>query len=324
MKEKILFCNITGMKNYRGITKDDKPSGWGGYWVAESGFGHEIFNFEPREGIVYGYVKPGRGEHINILRLGAGENDEKIEGVIVIWVSTNSKLGAVIVGWYKNATIYKDWQKSPSNAKRIDKNGEEIMHNIKTSEKDALLLDEDQRTFEVPRGKQGFGQANVWYAGDNPEYVKKVLDYINFGRREDINNLSAEKAKGILQVDSEKRKRIENSAVDFVIKNYEKNGFIINSVEQDKVGYDLEASKGNLTLRIEVKGREGEEIIADLTPNEYRAMKEYYKDYRICIVTNALKKPDLTVFSFEQDIWTDESGNKLIIEETTGARLSKN
>jgi len=323
MGEKVLFCNITGMKNYRGITPYDKPSGWGGYWVGKEGFGHEIYNFKPRNGFVYGYVKPGKGEKIDIFRLGANEKDEKVEGVTVVWVSTHTELGAIIVGWYKNAIVYRNFQEPPKSS-RLSYKGDEIWYNIKTSEKNRLLLDEDKRTFKVPRGKHGFGQANIWYGDNNPIYVKNALRYINSGIRKDIKKESKNKILGFYQTDIKKRLKIEARAIEFVTKEYENNGFNVTSIEKENLGYDLKAKKRKLSLKLEVKGREGKEIMAELTPNEYKAMKEYIYSYRVCIVTNCLTLPKLTTFSYENGKWTDDNGNKLTIEKVTGARLSLN
>ena len=65
---------------------------------------------------------------------------------------------------------------------------------------------------------------------------------------------------------------------------------MVNSFEKDNVGWDLEAVKNKEKLLIEVKGLSGNEVVSELTPNEYAQMKNNIVNYRICLVTNALDK----------------------------------
>ncbi len=114
------------------------------------------------------------------------------------------------------------------------------------------------------------------------------------------------------------------AAYDAVIRRYEDPGFAITKVWKDKPGWDLEATRGAVRLRIEVKGTEGRQIRAELTPNEYTASSAH-ETFRICIVAQALaKKPVVHTFKKNFDgTWFDESGSiRLRFEEKTGARLS--
>src|SRR5260370_30837201 len=79
---RMVFLRIGWMDRYQGISCGDAISG-GGAYVAEHGYGHEIFNFKPFQGNVYGYVQPpGAGPNapgqtkINIDRIGAGADDD--------------------------------------------------------------------------------------------------------------------------------------------------------------------------------------------------------------------------------------------------------
>jgi len=101
----MLFCRIGWMSRYRGLARNETIVG-GGVFVKEHGYGHEMFNFEPFRGSVYGYVQPPH-DNINISRLGASSKDESIIGVLVIWVAQG-----VIVGWYQDATVYRYHQES--------------------------------------------------------------------------------------------------------------------------------------------------------------------------------------------------------------------
>ncbi|MDG0800842.1 HNH endonuclease [Pectobacterium polaris] len=171
----ILFCNIGWMKKYDGIDGDSIERG-GSY--NKTATGHEVCNFTNSDGYVYGYVQP-TGQ-IKIERLGANKRDEKIDGVTVIWLAGPDSGGTAVVGWYKNATIFREPQDliSPSSAHR--ENGITTFR-IKALWKDAVLLPCDNRSLMIPRAvKGGIGQSNVWYA-DSPEsdeYVTKVKKLI--------------------------------------------------------------------------------------------------------------------------------------------------
>lgn len=324
--EKILFLNVAWMKNYKGITQDDRPVG-GGSFVASHKFGHEIFNFKPYKGYCYGYAQP-RGDTIdikriemNIKRIGAGKEDEYVDNVFAVWVSQSH-----IIGWYKNATVFRKHQRAPAGSERFYKNTE-IGYFVKAKAENCTLLPIDERTFLIPRRKKGWmGQANVWYAGqpENSKFREQVLDFIKEGKnpRIDINKQSLK--GGAWQPDPLKRQKIEKIAIEKVIEYYKKAGYIVDSREKDNLGWDLEASFDDRTLKLEVKGLSGKEVSIDFTPREYEKMKELKEDYRICVVTDTLIKPLLRIFCFSPDSgkWEDDESNQLNIEEIISARMN--
>ena len=106
-----LFCNIGWMEHYKGKTSNDQISG-GGSYVAEEGRGHEVCNFAPYRNKVYGFVRP-TGEKIDINNLDAGSQDESISNITVIWTARRPEGGTVVVGWYKNATVYRHFVAIP-------------------------------------------------------------------------------------------------------------------------------------------------------------------------------------------------------------------
>lgn len=171
----ILFCNIGWMKKYDGIDGDSIERG-GAY--NKTATGHEVCNFTNSDGYVYGYVQP-TGQ-IKIEKLGANRKDEKIDGVTVVWLAGPDSGGTAVVGWYKNATIFREPQDliSPSSTHR--KNGITTFR-IKALWKDAFLLPSDNRSSMIPRAvKGGIGQSNVWYANtpESDEHVTKVKKLI--------------------------------------------------------------------------------------------------------------------------------------------------
>ncbi len=186
-----LFCNVGWMKYYQGQNDNDKIGG-GGSYVDREGHGFEVCNFAPYENQIYGYVQPPSGRlgeniksgtdeyfsrsKININRLGAKKNDVFIENVNVIWTATHSDRGRVIVGWYKNATVYREYQKfdqAPPGHKTNNIDG----YRIVAEKSNYKLLPIEQRNIQIPKGvKGGMGQSNIWYA-DKPE-SEKIRDKI--------------------------------------------------------------------------------------------------------------------------------------------------
>jgi hypothetical protein len=59
MSVPMIFLRIGWMNRYQGQTANDQITG-GGAFVKEHGYGHEIFNFQPFQGRVFGYVQPRR------------------------------------------------------------------------------------------------------------------------------------------------------------------------------------------------------------------------------------------------------------------------
>jgi hypothetical protein len=81
---------------------------------------------------------------------------------------------------------------------------------------------------------------------------------------------------------------------------------------------------------VEVKGLSGDILSAELTPNEYAAMKLAMSggfsegEYRLAIVRNALTAPELFLFAYAGGSqWKCELTSKFIsVNERVAARLS--
>jgi hypothetical protein len=318
------------MNLYQGQTVSDQITG-GGAFVEEHGYGHEIFNFQPFEGRVFGYVQPRRtayndqpGPGINLNRLGASSDDDSLSGVVAVWVARSPQGRSFIVGWYANATIYRRWQPPPPGANRRYE-GNEFGYYVTAASSDATLLPSDERIFQVPRGEGGIGQANVWYA-DSPDahrqFRSDVLSYLathQLSRQPPgSNGGSPRQANPLL------RQKIEQAAIVETTAYYTTLGYIVDSVEGDNIGWDLNAVhvSRRLSLKLEVKGLSGAENRIELTPNEYTKMKQHRDSYRVCVVTNSLTTPALAIFAYSQDShrWEDPRGRVLQIEDILAAR----
>lgn len=302
--DRILFCNIGWMERYHGQQKGTDEITGGGKYVHDHGRGDEICNFVPVRGKLFGWVQPA-GEQIALERIGDTPDDDKLSGVTVVWTAKRKGAGTVVVGWYRNATVFRKKQKQPSPSSLHRKN-KITQYRITAPAKDAVLLPVDERTCEIPRQKKGsMGQANVWYADStlSRTIVNKVIDLIG-GKRatKPVRSLHSQKQ------DQERKALVEKAAIRRCCDHFENLGYVVKSVEKDNVGWDLEAQLGKIKLRIEVKGLSGSNFAVELTPNEFKAFSEISETYRLAIVRDALVTPRLCIcrHSQENDEWLVE------------------
>lgn len=188
---KIIFCNVSYMKNYIGKTEYDMPEG-AGRWVKENNDAHEKWNFLNMDGNCYGFVQIN-GNNFSIERIeDADKTDDVVKDVLVVWCSPkNGK--TVIVGWYRNATVYRQYFDLPVTiATGIDRS-----YFCTAKADDCFLLPECERTFEIERAAhkgmgKGFGQSNIWYADSDygkEEIVPKIIEYISNYTGQRINKV---------------------------------------------------------------------------------------------------------------------------------------
>jgi len=323
----MIFLRVGWMDRYQGLGSGDTITG-GGSHVAEYGYGHEIFNFRPWDGRVYGYVQPPGAAHntesdrtVNITRLGASKEDPAVAGVLAIWVATRPGGGMVVVGWYRNATVYRNWQPPPIGSDR-NYAGSDFGYFVTAAAKDATLLPVDERLLSIPKGKGGMGQSNIWYADDGSqgEFLKAVETLVSTRRLPASTNGNGP----VRQTNPYLRQQVERVAVAETVAYYTGLGYQVDSVEKDNKGWDLDADHPRLgsSLKLEVKGLAGRDVCVDVTPNEYARMLEHRDAYRLCVVTSALHSPHLSIFSFSPDseTWRDQAGRVLEINEIIAAR----
>lgn len=174
----LLFCNVGWMRNYNGIDGDSIERG--GEYNRHS-VGHEVCNFSNTDGTLYGYVRP-TGQ-IKLERLGGSKKDVSISGVTVVWTAGPETGGTVVVGWYKEATVYRDAQTLQKPTAIQTRNGISS-YRISAPADKAVLLPVEQRELIIPRAtKGGIGQSNVWYAdsADSKKIVESVSRLIDNG-----------------------------------------------------------------------------------------------------------------------------------------------
>ena len=308
MEPMVLF-NIGWMRRYRGLTPTDRIVG-GGRYVEEHDTGGEIENFLPNHGRLQGYVRLPGGT-LNLRRLAAATDAEYQDGVTVLFSATRpeSGSGTVIIGWYRNARVWREPQ--PRHP---------FPYIAEAKQRDCTLLDEDDRVFPVPHrpGRAFHAGRTVRYLDlpDAQEFVRQVRAHIrNRGR-------TPARKRARTAVDALLRKNVETAAVRCVVDYYETKGYDCVSVEKDNVGWDFECTQNEVKYLVEVKGCSGGPDV-QLTPNEYDAMLRNCHQYRLAVVSNALVDPQLDIIRYiaSDDTWRADGDRLASIDEQVSARV---
>lgn len=178
-----LFAHISWMPRYLGDANEPIFSTHG--WVLENDDAHEKWNFKPVGRKLYGYL-PIRGKQnedapgeIGIQRLGAAKTAKFVDGITVVWFANDpdTPKQAYIVGWYRNARVFRASQTRRHREYRIS-----------CDISDATLLEPKIRKFNVPHIRSvigqrlgyGYGQSSLWYADENTSgFLAKVKNYID-------------------------------------------------------------------------------------------------------------------------------------------------
>lgn len=334
--ERMIFFNGGWMSSYDGIGTDEIVHG--GAYIDKHGFGGEVYNFRNSGGNNYGYVMTKSGT-LDLSRINFGQEfaGGVIENVICVFVATHPFGGRRIVGWYRNASVHSNYQVYTGNDREIKTSqadwgseSNQVGYFAFAQNGDVVLLTEDERLDPpvIPNGKGGFGQSNVWYADSNIgiEYRRKVTKFISEYGRKALKEAAAEQERHIQsRVDAAAKKKVEEAAIKRTREYFEDLGYVYKSVELENLGWDLEFTKGDLKLLVEVKGLSQSYISVMLSRNEYEKMRDNAAHYRLAVVTNCLdqnRKPTINIFSFisEKNGWFDKYGHELNIEEIVAAR----
>ena len=322
----MVFFNIGWMTHYHGAASDDQTLG-GHAHLKTSTHGAEAYNFVPFEGRLYGY-RPTGEKGVNIRRLGASPNDENISGVTVVWMARRpNSQDTVIVGWYRNATVHRTIQAVPAAAPARE--WPEYM--VEAAVENCRLLPVTARNFQIfsaHRVEGGFGQSPTYYDALDL-FRTKVAAYIDIVD----SNVSGAKRRGHRgsprNMNPELRRQVEENAVRHATSYYESEeggAWEVESVEALARGWDLECRRDNEVLYVEVKGCSGNEVRAELTPNEWAKMNDlsYRESYVLYVVTGCLSEAPLaSIFRHGPKCgWRTMDGRSLTIEERMAARVS--
>ena len=89
--------------------------------------------------------------------------------------------------------------------------------------------------------------------------------------------------------DPESNRKVEKAAINRVCRLLKCEGYSVLSRESERVGYDLEATRGSQILHVEVKGISGTEIKFPITAGELSRAKEDPR-FRLYAVTEARER----------------------------------
>ena len=305
------------------------------------GIAAELMNFKDEGDLCYGYVAhfntDETSKDIDLSHYNVGRQEDRVNGMTVVWIAPRKQKGKEVVGWYRNATVYRHAQFPKGDlakARTHNSGGSKPMPYFAVcAVEDAVLLAPDQRTLLLASNEKGLpGQSRIYHPNKNigkpaaVDMLKRVGSFMSDFRRAKKIKLSKKK-----RVDVEKNKHVEVEAIDCTTRYYRNDGYEVESVEADNLGYDLVAFKNGEVLFIEVKGRSGLEAAADFSPNEARTIRKAEKgkfkdgEYRICIVTNALSdERSLHEFRWtsrkRKAAWRSSDGHTLSMKEVMALR----
>ena len=190
---RILFCKISSMKYYKGVVPGKDEPFNGGSYVDEHGEGHEQYNFDAvlcNDGNEYcfGFVetKTTRANKRNVLHIEnidgceSMKNEPFVDDILVVWCATTDLNETSIVGWYKNATVFRKYEEIEFGPDYVQS------YNVLAEKDDVVLLPVGERhrfIWNAPVSKKrgyGFGQSMIWYAQEEAaqNYVEKIASQI--------------------------------------------------------------------------------------------------------------------------------------------------
>jgi hypothetical protein len=332
MANPIVVFRVGYMKKYDGPAEIRG----GGSHIVEHEDGGEMWNFRKENGRVYGYVMSVRFGGINLRKLDPStrwKENELMTNVDVVFVSTKPGEGQVIIGWYRNATVFH--RKYRRRAGSLPGDRRSLKYVCEVAAKDAVLLPEKRRDLPVPTHVKGFiGQSNVWYPDENIPAVRRLVLSIRqlMGRRGQEQTTAKKKGLGgkgwVTRPDRNLIARIESLSTEATIAYFKRRKYRIKRVEKDNRGWDIEARRGREVLFVEIKGHLKEKIWFELTPNEYAKLQEKGLSYRVCVVRNALVNQEVEEYRpmSKCDGWALERLDKpgqISLKPMTAARASE-
>lgn len=194
----ILFCKIPWMSFYKGnYAGNDIPRN-GGDHIKKYGIGADVENFMPipigdelhREFYCFGYVETtsiNLGRICNQINLSDCESLDHVMVVFCAKYQDDDNSGSSVVGWYKDATVYKNNLSLQLAQTPVGQYSRQYY--IYAQKKDCVLLPTGTRRRPEWRVhymygkdmKYGFGHDHLWYANANQyeiDFAKRIQDQI--------------------------------------------------------------------------------------------------------------------------------------------------
>lgn len=322
----LLMFRVGYMEQYDGVGEIKG----GGAHVEKNGEGGEMWNFRAESGTCYGYVMTKNFSGIDLSRLDASKawrENEELVGVDIVFFAKKPRGGQVVVGWYKNATLFHRKYRKRRGVKKYG-DWDMLDYLCEVDMENAVLLKKSERVFEVPyapvHGKGYPGHSNVWYGGaegpNSRRYLNNLRNYLDDYAAGALERLRKGKpGRKSRRPDKDLISNIEKAAIRTTWEYFENLGYKLASVEKDNRGWDLEAIKGEELLHLEVKGHLGNVVQFELTPNEYFQMQFNCATYRVCMVRTCLSTPELTILTptKRKNYWVlENSGSEIRVQLT--------
>jgi hypothetical protein len=139
-------------------------------------------------------------------------------------------------------------------------------------------------------------------AGDAEQLEKYSQSLHQYDLEEKFSDLIEKEIKiGSFFGDPETNRQVEQAAVKCVRRLYESAGWKVRSREKEKLGYDLDCSKGSIEEHVEVKGTQGEVSRFIITAREFMRAKND-NAFVLLVVRSALTAPEPVRYTARQVI----------------------
>lgn len=271
--------------------------------IEENEESHESYNFKPGpDGFFYGYTPP-IGEHW----AAPAPKDDK--GWLVFAVAKKPKSsGIYVVGWYEDAEFMGEYIPRPEYDENpptleLDVQGGQYSYTLRAPT--AQLIPASQRTysFKGVRTKRapvfylrGNGEGADW----REELATELLEVRERWIEEGALRNAAQEEKGGICADSERRKEVEEAAVQAVIQHLG-NGYECVDRQKDNCGFDLlfVDKESREERHVEVKGTQnliGHFFLSRNEDDHGRADEAW----ELALVTDALGNPKVEIMSYSE------------------------
>jgi hypothetical protein len=297
---RVLFARISWMTWYKG-DPNDQPLSQMAFVKERQGPVWERFNFSPVEGRIFGYVAPSGGAPYQFGRIDEDAADsDHLDGVLLVFMAarpTEFGGGQVVVGWYRNATLYPTWRE-PKPGDRRFRDRKDWGYCCECAAPDAVLLPTPVRKWKIPHGRGGMGQAKVRYFEAGHPWMRRILDEIKEYtgaslvaqpevEAEAVTAITGELAQAGGQGfagDPRVRRLIEERAIALAKKTYSAAGYEIKVAGQP---FDLHCHRRSgapTDLWVEVKGTQGEAREVILTNGEVKFYSKRFPQTELFVV----------------------------------------
>jgi hypothetical protein len=287
-KRKILFVHINLMERYAGYDGDIDPREKHSH--AKRDGVSERFNFKlAPDGKFYGAWCESK---VNLRRIDPqlNKNAASVNDVLLIFWAKVGKRDYRVVGWYEDATIWKEAQTNRCKDR-------DIKYFIAEATRGLLLPTGTKFPMALPVGKKGEvgPHAGNWYTFSdslehkNLPWLRRIISFIDsytngendYESAIDMDTAEDEKKNGF-QSNPRIRKAIELYAEKKAIEWFESQDFTFVR----KVGkpFDLIFTKDSKQLFVEVKGTQTDGSCIFLTYNEVECSKEKQPNYALFLL----------------------------------------